>query len=104
MASTIPIPQQSQAMNQPMYIKQLEDIFSPPQPYTNNGFPHQGRELKPPNYAQLPTQPVPQNTINPDFLPFHVDFNRYIYNPRNGYYDHKTTYPIYTTGFSNDTL
>lgn len=83
----------------PTYIKQMEDIFMAPQPYTNAGFPHQGRELKPPQYAQLEVAPVPERTLNPDFLPFHVDFNRYIYNKKTGYIDREVTYPVYTTGF-----
>lgn len=80
------------------YIKQMEDVFMPPQPYVNKGFPQQGRPLVPPNYAQLHSQPVPI-AVNSDFLPFHKDFNRYLYNQIIGYTDKETTYPIYTSGF-----
>ncbi len=82
----------------PTYIKQLEDVFLPPQPFTDRGFPHQGKPLRP-AYAQLPVGPVPQREIFSDFLPFHKDFNRYIYNKKSGYVDRTVTYPIYTTGF-----
>lgn len=85
----------------PTYIKQMEDVFLPPQPYTDKGFPHQGRELRPPQYAQLPRDLVPQNIVFNDFLPFHKDFNRYIYNKKIGYVDRTVTYPIYNTGFGS---
>lgn len=93
---------QRPAMSQyqgPTYIKQMEEVFLPPQPFTDRGFPHQGRPLRPPQYAQLPVQHILPNPVNPDFLPFHVDFNRYIFNKQAGYIDRVNTYPIYTTGF-----
>lgn len=88
----------------PMYIKQFEDVFLPPQPFSNKGFPHQGRELTPPNYRQLPVDMVLKEPIFNDFLPFRKDFNRYIYNPKSGYVDTHVAYPIYTTGFSSNSL
>lgn len=93
---------QPPAMSQyqgPMYIKQMEDVFLPPQPFTTKGFPEQGQELRPPQYAQLPGELVPQKTIFADFLPFRKDFNTYIYNKQSGYIDRTVAYPIYTTGF-----
>ncbi len=83
----------------PMYIKQLEDIFMPPQPFSMAEFPHQAREFKP-LYPKLPSEFVPLQEINPDFLPFKVDYKRYIHNSKIGYHD-DTPYPMYTTGFSN---
>ncbi len=97
-----PIPSMSQYQGQ-TYIKQMEDVFLPPQPFVNKGFPHQGQPLRAPQYAQLPTQPI-QKQVYPDFLPFHKDFNRYLYNKIIGYTDRDVTYPIRTTGFATTGL
>jgi hypothetical protein len=95
-----PIPQQSQFQGQgPFYIKQLEDIFLPPQTFTMDGFPRAARELRPPQYANRPIQPVP-NQQSPDFMPFHCDFNRYLWNQMAGYTE-PNTYPKMTTGFAS---
>lgn len=93
---------QPPAMSQyqgPMYIKQMEDVFLPPQPYTNKGFPNQGQEIRPPDYMQYSKDLVPKNIIFSDFLPFRKDFNSYIYNKQSGYVDRTVRYPIYKTGF-----
>jgi len=83
----------------PQYIKQVEGLYTPPQPYTSMGFPHMGRDLRSPNYRQLPVDFVQTKPLNPEFLPIHLDFNRYIYNKKTGYVDRGMTYPVYTTGF-----
>lgn len=95
---SVPIPTMSQYQGT-TYIKQMEELFMPPQPFTNKGFPHQGAPLRAPQYAQLSSEHVPTH-VYPDFLPFHKDFNRYLFNKVNGYTDRETTYPIYNSGFA----
>ena len=80
------------------YIKQMEDVFLPPQPFTQNGFPRQAQALRPPQYAQTRATPH-EIPLHRDFLPIHVDFNRYLFNKESGYTERDKTYPIYTTGF-----
>jgi len=85
------------------YIKQFEDIFLPPQPYTTDGFARRGRELRPPQFANLAQQPVMKQLHN-DFIPLHKDFNRYYYNQLSGYVEKDITYPIYKSGFATNCL
>lgn len=82
----------------PLYIKQLEEAILPNrEPYTNIGFPHGGTEIKL-EYKQ-PSRDLVPLYVAPDFLPFPKDFNRYIYNKKNGYIERDVRYPIYKTGF-----
>lgn len=80
------------------YIKVMEDLYLPPQPYVTDGFARRGKEIAPPQYAQLHIGPQPIE-LHPDFLPFHKNFNRYIYNEVTGYTEPDVPYPIYTSGF-----
>ena len=79
------------------YIKVFEDVFLPPQPYVSDGFPRTGRELRPPQYAQIP-RPLEPLPLHNDFLPFHKQFNS-LYNPITGYTEPNVPYPNYSSGF-----
>lgn len=95
--SQIPTPANS-AYTGPMYIKQIEDIYLPPQSFTTNGFAGRGRELKQPN--QWSTKgPSVQLPLHREFLPMKANYNFYLANMKTGYVDRKTTYPNYTSGF-----
>jgi hypothetical protein len=80
------------------YIKVMEDLFLPPEPYVTDGFARRGREIMPPQYAQTYHPLVPIQLHN-DFLPFHKNFNSYLYNEKTGYTEPHVPYPIYTSGF-----
>ena len=80
------------------YIKVFEDLYLPPQPYVTDGFARRGRELQPPQYAQT-HGPVELTPLHSDFLPFHKNFNSYMYNTTTGYTEPDVPYPIYTSGF-----
>ena len=97
---SVQVPQQSQYQG-PMYIKQLEDIFLPPQPFTERGFAQRGVELK--SQVELRQwnnpRPMVQMPINRDFLPMKANYGLYLPNMMTGYVENKITYPEYATGF-----
>lgn len=95
---SVQVPQQSQYQG-PMYIKQLEDIFLQPQPFTERGFANRGVELKQvrqwsSNYTQAVQMP-----INREFLPMKANYGLYLPNMITGRVENNMTYPEYTTGF-----
>ena len=90
-----PIPSLSQYQGT-QYIKQLEDVVLPQQPYTDMGFPRRGMPLVPATYMhQAP--PMSECPLHRDFLPFHQDFNVKLFNQKVGYTE-PMTYPIRQTG------
>ena len=102
MATTVPIPQQSNFTNQPMYIKQLEDVFLQPQPFTDRGFAQRGVELKPQYEIRQfggAGKPMVQMPIHRDFLPMKANYGMYLANKETGYVENKIAYPEYATGF-----
>jgi hypothetical protein len=90
-----PIPTLSQYQGT-QYIKQLEDIVLPQQPYTDMGFPRRGMPLVPATYMH-PTHAMTERPLHRDFLPFHQDFNIKLFNPKTGYTE-AMTYPFYQSG------
>lgn len=90
-----PIPALSQYQGT-MYIKQLEDVVLPRQPFTDAGFPRRGQALVPATYMHSTPQ-MTERALHRDFLPFHQDFNVKLFNQKVGYTE-PATYPIYATG------
>lgn len=101
-------PAQSQFQGQGVYyIKQLEDIFLPPQPFTDYGFARRGLELKPQSEIRQwggAGRPMVQMPIHRDFLPIKSNYGSYLYNMENGYVERDKVYTKYTTGFVNRAL
>lgn len=98
---SVQVPQQSQYAG-PMYIKQLEDIFLQPQPFTDRGFAQRGVELLPQTQLRQwnsPTKPMVTMPLHRDFLPMKANYGLYLPNKETGYVENKITYPEYTTGF-----
>lgn len=98
---SIAIPQQSQYQG-PMYIKQLEDVFLPPQPFTERGFAQRGVELLPQTQIRQfggAGRPMVQMPVHRDFLPMKANYGFYLPNMVTGYVENKMTYPAYATGF-----
>ena len=97
---SVQVPQQSQYQG-PYYIKQLEDIFLPPQPITDRGFAQRGVELT--SQVQLRhwnnPSPMVQMPIHREFLPMKANYGMYLANMETGYVDRKITYPEYASGF-----
>jgi len=96
--SQVQVPQQSQYQG-PMFIKQLEDIFMPPQPFTPNGFGKQGRELVQVRQWGGSGVPMVQMPLHRDFLPMKANYGLYLANKETGYVENKITYPEYASGF-----
>lgn len=98
--SQIPVPQQSQYQGQ-LYIKQLEDVFLEPQPFTDKGFAQRGVELK--SQVQLRhwnnPRPMVEMPLHREFLPMKANYGLYLANKETGYVENKITYPEYATGF-----
>jgi hypothetical protein len=97
---SVAVPQQSQYQG-PMYIKQLEDVFLPPQPFTERGFAQRGVELQ--SQVQLRQwnnpRPMVQMPLNREFLPMKANYGFYLANMETGYVDRKETYPQLASGF-----
>ena len=82
-----------------MYIKQLEDIFLPPQPFTERGFAQRGVELQQVRQFGGAGRPMVQMPLNREFLPMKANYGMYLPNMMTGYVERKEAYPEYTTGF-----
>jgi hypothetical protein len=97
---SVAVPQQSQYQG-PMYIKQLEDVFLPPAPFTDRGFAQRGVELKSQVQLRQWNNPRPMVTmpLNREFLPMKANYGFYLANMETGYVDRKVTYPEYASGF-----
>lgn len=93
------IPQQSQFQGpQVMYIKQLEDIMMPYQPFSPAGFGKSGQDLVQVRQFAGTGKPI-QMPLHRDFLPMKANYGMYLANKETGYVENKITYPEYTTGF-----
>jgi len=103
--SQVQVPQQSQYQG-PMFIRQLEDIFLPPQPFTDRGFAQRGVELLPQTQLRQWNNPRPmvQMPVHRDFLPMKKNYGFYLYNMETGYVENKITYPEYASGFRSTGL
>jgi hypothetical protein len=99
---SVAIPQQSQYQG-PMYIKQLEDIFLPPSPFTPAGFGKQGKDLVQVRQWNNP-RPMVQMPLHRDFLPMKANYGMYLANKETGYVENKITYPEYASGFRSTGL
>ncbi len=83
------------------FIKQLEDIqLANIQPFTTDGFARRGKELKSLEKFK-PVNEFVEIPLEPDFLPFHKDFNHYLFNKKTGYVEPNVPYPTLgnRTGF-----
>jgi hypothetical protein len=97
---SVQVPQQSQFQGpQVMYIKQLEDIFLPPQPFTMAGFGKSGQDLVQVQQWGGAGKPMVTLPLHRDFLPMKANYGMYLANKETGYVENKITYPEYTTGF-----
>ena len=95
--SQVQVPQQSQYQG-PQFIKQLEDIFLPPQPFTDRGFAQRGVEIQQ-RTIWSNTSPGVAMPLHRDFLPMKANYGLYLANKETGYVENKITYPKYATGF-----
>lgn len=99
--SQVQVPQQSNYQG-PMFIKQLEDIFLEPQPFTDRGFAQRGVELLPQTQLRQwnsPMKPMVTMPLHRDFLPMKANYNFYLANKETGYVENKIKYPEYVSGF-----
>lgn len=89
-------------MNQaPLFIKQIEDIqLANIQPFTTDGFARRGREIRQPNPFENRQGQHVEIPLQRDFLPFHLDFNHYIFNKKTGYTEPNIPYPTLTQQLS----
>jgi hypothetical protein len=95
---SVQVPTQSQYQG-PMYIKQLEDIFMPPQPITDRGFAQRGVELNQVRQWGGAGKPMVQMPIHREFLPMKANYGLYLANKETGYQERDIRYPEFTSGF-----
>jgi hypothetical protein len=96
---SVQVPQQSQYQG-PMFIKQIEDVFLPPQPFTDRGFAQRGSgDLKQVRQYGGSGLPMVQMPLYQDFLPMKTNYGLYLANKMTGYQENNIAYPEYATGF-----